>query len=315
MTISVIIPVYNTELLLNRCLDSIFSQTTRYDLEVICVDDGSTDGSVDLIKHRKENIILLQQTNSGPSKARNRGVEQATGKYLAFIDADDYWLPGFIDKTVDFLESHTECVGANVIQRHCILSGEIIFPILKDNPQEAYVIDNFFETWFQQGFMCTGSSMLRTDVVKATGGMREDLRICEDVEFWWLISTYGKIGMIPEVLFVSDGTQITKNVGWVEKNRRRWASAIPLEQWERRIVARLGDKLPEEYKKVRGKIAQNLIYSIMLSKRYDLAYEEVKKYQHCLRKNTLGKLFRLSAKNRLFWWVISRILTYREYHR
>ena len=70
--LSIIIPVYNASKLLNRCLDSIFNQETQYSYEVILVDDGSSDNSVELIKARKEpNIVLFQQQNAGPSVARN----------------------------------------------------------------------------------------------------------------------------------------------------------------------------------------------------------------------------------------------------
>ena len=76
MDISIIIPVYNAVPLLERCLDSIFNQTTLYSYEVILVDDGSTDNSVEVIKARLEkNIVLYQQQNAGPSAARNKGVE------------------------------------------------------------------------------------------------------------------------------------------------------------------------------------------------------------------------------------------------
>lgn len=74
--LSIIIPVYNASKLINRCLDSIFNQSTQYQFEVILIDDGSTDDSIELIKARKEpNIILYQQQNAGPSTARNKGVE------------------------------------------------------------------------------------------------------------------------------------------------------------------------------------------------------------------------------------------------
>ena len=69
--ISIIIPVYNVGMLIERCLDSIFGQQTKYSYEVLLIDDGSTDNSVELIRQRKEqNIMLLQQSNSGPAKAR-----------------------------------------------------------------------------------------------------------------------------------------------------------------------------------------------------------------------------------------------------
>ena len=91
MDLSIIIPIYNGALLVDRCLDNIFSQSTQFSYEVIIVDDGSTDNTVELIKARKEpNIVLYQQQNAGPAVARNKGVELAKGKYVAFMDADDY---------------------------------------------------------------------------------------------------------------------------------------------------------------------------------------------------------------------------------
>lgn len=98
--ISVIIPVYNAALLIDRCLDSVFAQNGIYKTEVILIDDGSTDNSVEIIKNRREQsqIILLQQKNAGPAVARNKGLAIASGKYAAFLDADDYWLPDFFNR-------------------------------------------------------------------------------------------------------------------------------------------------------------------------------------------------------------------------
>lgn len=106
MDLSIIIPVYNAVPLLERCLNSIFSQNTQYSYEVILIDDGSTDKSVETIKNRKEkNIVLYQQQNAGPAAARNKGIELAQGKYCAFLDADDYWNDGYIEQTVYFWKS------------------------------------------------------------------------------------------------------------------------------------------------------------------------------------------------------------------
>ena len=111
MDLSIIIPVYNASITLERCLNSIFCQTTQYSFEVILVDDGSTDNSMEIIKARKEeNIILWQQQNAGPAVARNKGLELAKGEYCTYIDADDYWEKEYIEKTVSFLENHDDCV-------------------------------------------------------------------------------------------------------------------------------------------------------------------------------------------------------------
>lgn len=99
--ISVIIPVFNTEQYLDRCLDSVLGQTFE-DLEVICVDDVSTDGSATLIARRagKDSRLryLRQEANAGPGKARNRGIEAATGNYVYFLDSDDWIEPDFLSR-------------------------------------------------------------------------------------------------------------------------------------------------------------------------------------------------------------------------
>lgn len=90
--VSVIIPVYNTEKYLRQCLDSVVNQTLK-DIEIICVDDGSTDGSVDLINEYIKNdsrIVLISQKNQGPSVARENGVNAAKGEYVGFVDSDDF---------------------------------------------------------------------------------------------------------------------------------------------------------------------------------------------------------------------------------
>lgn len=90
--ISVIIPVYNVEKYLKRCLDSVITQTYE-NLEVICIDDGSTDHSAEILRFyakKDSRIIVLTQSNKGPAAARNRGLDIATGQYISFVDADDF---------------------------------------------------------------------------------------------------------------------------------------------------------------------------------------------------------------------------------
>lgn len=91
--ISVIIPVYNRERYIKECLDSVLSQTLK-EIEIICVNDGSTDSSYDILMeygNRYTNITVLHQENQGAGPARNRGIEYAKGKYICFIDSDDYY--------------------------------------------------------------------------------------------------------------------------------------------------------------------------------------------------------------------------------
>lgn len=318
MDLSVIIPVYNAGTLINRCLDSVFSQQGKYDIEVICIDDGSTDNSVELIKSRNEkNITLLQQENAGPAVARNKGMQAATGKYMAYLDADDYWMPGFIEKTIGFLGEHTDCIAASVGQRHLTTSGEHISPAMLKATADTtpVVLNDFYTFWAQHNHVCTGSITIRTDIAKAAGGQREDLRICEDLEFWAYLATFGKLGFIPEILFVSDGRKVTEQIGWVEKHIKRWNTAPTVDSWESRLLQRLPNPQPEAFKTSRGRIAQNLSYSILLSKRYALAREQVQKYGKEFPDGKMKLLLTNAARCSLTWYIVSRMLVYREYHR
>lgn len=318
--VSVIIPVYNAGILINRCLDSVFSQQGNYSIEIILVDDGSTDNSVEQVRARREQdqIRLFRQQNSGPAKARNIGIAEARGRYLAFLDADDYWLPGFIETTCCFLDTNPQCVAVSVAQRHLTTSGEHEAPRDWQNIScnKQMVIDDFYSFWAKHNHICTGSILIRTDIAKATGGQREDMRICEDLEYWALVASYGKMGYIPKLLFVSDGSKVTDNVGWVRKHLPRWNAAVPVDNWQSRIIGKCPNLVENEgFLKARGRIARNLAYSILLSKRYRLAKEQIRKFGKDFPADNMTSLLRLAVRNPLNWFVISRLLVYREYHR
>lgn len=107
--ISVVIPVYNSESTLEEAIQSIQNQMDAPSIEVICVDDGSTDSSLPLMKRLAQKdfrIHVLEQQNQFAGVARNRGMKQAKGKYLAFLDADDYYYPEALKKLYDSAERH-----------------------------------------------------------------------------------------------------------------------------------------------------------------------------------------------------------------
>lgn len=317
--ISIIIPVYNASKLLNRCLDSIFSQETQYSYEVILVDDGSSDNSVELIKARKEpNIVLFQQQNAGPAVARNKGVELAKGKYVAFMDADDYWKDGYIQKTVDFLNQHEECVAVSVTCKNIasFAKSASYNPIWMDETkkEEPRVLEDFMSYWATYCHVGTCSTTMRTELVRQSGGMRTDLRVTEDYEFWLLLSTFGKWGLIPEVLYVSDGGDVTQSQGWLSKMERRWKNAPSIAEWEKRIVTRLPE-LSVSYQQARGRVSRNLTYCQLLSDRLGLSRHEALRYGKYFIKDPIGKLMNLAKYTPLTWWMLAKFLKYREYHR
>lgn len=105
--ISCVLPVFNAERYLAEALDSIFAQSHR-PLEVIVVDDGSTDGSARIAESYGAQLQLLTQSNAGPAAARNRGLDAATGAYVAFLDADDLWHPDKLARQIERFRQRPE---------------------------------------------------------------------------------------------------------------------------------------------------------------------------------------------------------------
>src|SRR5437868_12130431 len=107
--ISVVIPLYNKERFIARALQSVFAQTFR-DLEVIVIDDGSTDRSLEVVARFSDpRLRVIRQANAGPGAARNRGARESTSEFIAFLDADDELLPEFLEQNLSNLKANPRC--------------------------------------------------------------------------------------------------------------------------------------------------------------------------------------------------------------
>jgi Glycosyl transferase family 2 len=99
-TVTVVVPLYNKESTIGRALTSILAQTVAV-TEILVINDGSTDGSCEVVRSFSDGRMrLIDQENAGPAAARNRGLQEATGSFIAFLDADDEWYPSFIERTL-----------------------------------------------------------------------------------------------------------------------------------------------------------------------------------------------------------------------
>lgn len=120
--VSVIIPVYNTENYLEKCLDSVINQKLK-DIEIICINDGSTDNSLKILEkyaEKDDRIVLINKKNTGIGASRNIGMKYATGEYIAFLDSDD-WLN---DNIYDFLYNSAELYNSDVVMHKLILYSD-----------------------------------------------------------------------------------------------------------------------------------------------------------------------------------------------
>lgn len=112
MTISVIIPAYNAQSFIVSCLRTVNEQTYQKHIEIVVVDDGSTDDTVKLVESFEQelfsnrSLLLIKQRNQGVSFARNKGVHSSKGEYIAFLDADDYWHPQKLEIVIPLMKDH-----------------------------------------------------------------------------------------------------------------------------------------------------------------------------------------------------------------
>jgi len=117
--VSVVMPAYNTEAYLSDAVGSILGQTFL-DWELICVDDGSSDGSLEILRHYEgadSRVRVITRPNTGVARARNDGMRVAAGRYIAAMDSDDVALPERLSRQVDYMESHPDCVGLGAAVR------------------------------------------------------------------------------------------------------------------------------------------------------------------------------------------------------
>lgn len=150
--VSVIIPLYNKEKYIKRCIDSLVEQTYK-NLEIIIIDDGSTDNSSNIIEQYKdERIKLIQKENEGVSLTRNRGIENSTGKYIAFVDADDYVSEEYIYNLVQQYEMKDIQLATSGYYQ---TDGESVFSErafeycgdIKKIPNEYYILGDCHTVW------------------------------------------------------------------------------------------------------------------------------------------------------------------------
>ncbi|MEH2191983.1 MAG: glycosyltransferase [Nostoc sp.] len=180
--VSIIIPCYNAELFLYQTIESVFSQTFA-DYEIILIDDGSTDGTAEVIKSFGNKISAEFGLNRGASAARNRGTELAQGKFIQYLDADDLLEPDALETRVNALESSGADVAYSDWQKleenetGEFLPGEVIARKIEDihfDPQIALFTD----------FWAPPAALLyRREIVDAIGGWNESLPIIQDARF------------------------------------------------------------------------------------------------------------------------------------
>jgi len=194
--VTVVIPVYNREKYVGDAIDSILAQTFP-DFELLVIDDGSTDGSVEIVRSYNDPRLRLvcNETNLGVPKTRNRGIQFARGKYLAFLDSDDWAYPERLSKQVAFLDSHPDYAAVGSWIKWMDEEGRSLRRIRRKPvlPDEIAA-----QRLFRQGIE-NSASMARTVVLREYGH-QEEYDLSEDFDLWSRIAAKHKLATLPEVL-------------------------------------------------------------------------------------------------------------------
>lgn len=195
-TFSVIIPLYNKEREIEGTIRSVLSQTRLPD-EIVVVDDGSTDRSAEIVQRIDSPLIrLVAQPNAGECAARNRAIAEARGEYLALIDADDEWEPGFLAEIEamigEFPGCGLYCTGFSVV------SHDGLFPAR--GLDRRGVVGNFFRDSAHRYIAIPSASCIPREVIDTVGGFPEGMKMAGDLYMWIKIARRYRVCYSPERL-------------------------------------------------------------------------------------------------------------------
>lgn len=220
MNFSVIIPLYNKAPCIERAIRSILRQTHQ-DFEIIVVNDGSTDNGREIVETIHDSRIrLINQSNQGVSVARNRGTEEAKFDWVAFLDADDEWLPEYLRQIQVVINNFPDCgayaTGVQTIRPN----GEIFYPNLCKLPSEPWIgiLPNFFEL-FQDAIstFIPSSVVIPKKILQEVDGFPPGVKLFEDIYCWVNIAIRYPIAFNPKRLVVyhqdaSNRSNVHKNL-------------------------------------------------------------------------------------------------------
>jgi glycosyltransferase involved in cell wall biosynthesis len=212
--VAVVIPLHDKRDFLMRAVRSVLQQSWR-DLELVVVDDASTDGGADLLRDLGDaRLRCLRIERCGPGAARNVGARLGHSRWIAFLDADDEWQPSFLEKAVAAMHTAPETVLVYCDMRARDASARRL-------DVGSGVIDDYFAMRMAHSIAVSCSSnLVRRDAFERSGGFREDTRYAEDIDTWLRLACLGPFYFIAEalsVIEVAHPARITRVAGALER--------------------------------------------------------------------------------------------------
>lgn len=238
--VSVIMPSYNTARYIGEAIDSVLSQDYP-NKELIVIDDGSTDATVDIIRSYSDRVRLITQRNQGAAVARNAGLDAAQGDYIAFLDSDDCWLPGKLRTQIDYLEQYPD-IGM-VYARWQVwkpeLDGRFDMPAIaesSDADRSSPPIVPERSGWLYNRLLFTSllhtiTVVARRSLIETVGRFDTELKRGQDYDYWIRASRAGEIHQLDRVfaLYRVHGNGCAKK--WPNENYELMVVEKALNRW------------------------------------------------------------------------------------
>ena len=216
MKISVIIPTFNRLDLLKRAIESVLNQSIKpYD--IIVVDDGSTDGTSDMIQQKYKSIKLIQQKNSGVSAARNNGIKNAQGDWIALLDSDDEWKKNKLEEQVNKLTDNPKYDFCHT-NEIWIRNGIRVNQKKRHKKYGGFIFDKCLDICR----ISPSSVLFNKNIFNHVGWFNDKLPVCEDYDLWLRITAEFEILFIDKPLIVKYGghnDQLSHSVEAIESFR------------------------------------------------------------------------------------------------
>jgi glycosyltransferase involved in cell wall biosynthesis len=285
--VSVVIPAYNSENLIAETIESVLNQTYQ-NYEIVAVDDGSTDCTLNVLRRYTPRVKILTKQNGGPASARNLAIQNSSGEYIAFLDNDDLWVEGKLEEQVAFLDKHSD-IGL-------LFSEALMFS--QENGKRrilrkiGYTVNPTFYLLLFGNFIPSSTAVIRRACVDKVGLLNESLIGTDDYEYWMRIARTYPMAAIPKPLayyrihegnYLGDGRHIEKELDLT-------LAAI----YE---IEKLFPKMWQEYK-----IDRDLVLA-RFHIRAGFAWKLRGDWGNCLRKYLEALSY--SIKLRVFRWLVA----------
>jgi glycosyltransferase involved in cell wall biosynthesis len=261
-TISVIMPVLNGERYIAEAIDSICRQTYS-DYELLVIDDGSSDRTPEIVSGyaaRMDLKYLPHEKNQGITRSVNDGLRRASGKFIAFLDHDDLWLPDFLQTQVTYLSEHPEVGLVHADFQTIDGAGQVIEHSVAKERNRTRPSGLVFRELFMESMICGNSVLVRKECFDRLGLWDESLRWA-DYHMWLRIARHYRIDYVPRVLtaYRQHSSQCTRS------NTTRPADEAP-------VAVQTIQRLLQDYPEIRQEIGEQTIHRRMSVFYFDLAY-------------------------------------------